>query len=628
MDFKTALARQRRNKKICKKILNDLGKFGFKEISFKFVAIILLFALNIGFLNVPVTNAYYNDIENSSGNSWTTGALDFTLTDNGLNPISASLNFESGTTTSKTVGMALEAGSNPIKYTISTIDISGDVTFCDAINLNASLDNQSQFSGSLTSFISSATTTISNWQYNFSLNSNFYNNICSFSFEYDGRQTLPHNEYADGGFYDIEKASSTIYSWGFRINKVYYDVSPDRGAEGDNEWVEIYNQTDQALDINNWQICDNNSCDALASSSPIMIPAKGFGVITASSTTWNYWEIPNNVVKIVLGNEIGNGLSNGGDRLILKRPDGAIIDQMNWKNDTGVWNPGATNVPDGHMLGRKPNGYDTNQPSDFVDLAPPLLNLINPDQSGTLTWYWTYNYNITWMAINPNGFDSDLKINLAYIKDIDGSNTITPSDPIIPIASNLFNSGSYNWTVPSGFLGYIWIKISAFGPENPMLNTKMTSGKIYDPYPIELILTDPQTVLDSILDLVDNLSATTTLEVIAETKLATTTPEIILENSSTFSVTEEIMILATTTLEIITETASSTPEIIPVVESEPIIKTEVVDGIVSEPIIAPEPIIESAPAEVSPAVESVPVAESFPAVEPPILEPALVIPTE
>ena len=32
---------------------------------------------------------------------------------------------------------------------------------------------------------------------------------------------------------------------------------------------------------------------------------------------------------------------------------------------------GAVDVPEGHMLGRKPNGYDTNQANDFVDLAVP-----------------------------------------------------------------------------------------------------------------------------------------------------------------------------------------------------------------------------------------------------------------
>jgi len=40
------------------------------------------------------------------------------------------------------------------------------------------------------------------------------------------------------------------------------------------------------------------------------------------------------VVKIELGTTIGDGLGNSGDQLILKRPDGVVIDAMNWQTDT------------------------------------------------------------------------------------------------------------------------------------------------------------------------------------------------------------------------------------------------------------------------------------------------------
>lgn len=457
------------------------------------LTVILILGL-ISFGQFGVTNAFYNDTEDSSNNSFITGSLDFLITDNGFETIEPTLSFNSGTTTSKTINMSLETNSNPIKYHASTTNVSGDVPFCNAIDLDASLDGQSQFMGSLTDFVSPATTTVSSWKYDFSMSASadFYNNICTFNFEYSGRQTAPHNEYENGGYYDVETATSTIYSWGFRINKVYYDVdTTKRGSEPANEWVEIYNQTDTALDINGWQICDNTGCDTFASTSPIMIPAKGFGVVTASSTTWNYWELASGVVPIVLSNSIGGaGLSNTGDRLILKRPDGVVMDEMNWGTDTSVWNPASQDVPDGHTLGRRPNGYDTNQASDFVDLAPPTLNLISPNQSGLLTWYWTYNYNILWTATNLNGPDSALKINLSYLKDTDGSTTITPDDQYVAIASDLANTGSYSWTLPSGFLGYIWVKITAFGPENPMLNTLMISGKIYDPFPVDTFLLD------------------------------------------------------------------------------------------------------------------------------------------
>lgn len=477
---------------------------GYPKIFLKTSSVLLITLLWVSLLGVNDTISYYNDNEESLGNTLIAGALDFILANGDFVPKEASLNFHPGTTTSKTVGMALLPESNPMKYTASTTNVSGDLSFCQSIDLHATLASTSQFSGKLVDFVSVATTTIGDWQYDFLYGSSTasYNSICSFDFTYNGRQTAPHKEYSVGGYDDTEVATSTIYSWGFRINKVYYDVDSLHGNEGENEWVEIYNQTDSELDIAGWQICDDTSCDAIpASTTPVMVPAKGFAVITASSTTWKYWDIPSDVVKIELGNDIGDGLSNDGDKLVLKRPDGVVMDEMNWQTNTDVWNPGATDVPEGHMLGRKPNGYDTNQPSDFVDLAVPSVLLINPNQSGSQVWYWTYLYNIMWNATNPNGPDSDIKINLSYIKDTDHSGTITPSDETVVIATNLANSGSYSWHLPSGFLGYIWVKIVAVGPENPMLNARMVSGKVWDPFSLETsVSTDPGLLIGDIVE--------------------------------------------------------------------------------------------------------------------------------
>lgn len=279
------------------------------------------------------------------------------------------------------------------------------------------------------------------------------------------------------------------------INKIYYDTAPDRGLEGDNEWIELYNKTEEPVDVSGWTICDNTSCDVLPASAGI--PAKGFAVITGATTTWDYWHIPDGMVKIVLADgKIGNGLNNDADMLGLTNSGGVVMDRMNygipdlgWNhyNALNLWNPGAVDVAEGNTLARKPTGYDTNQPSDFVELGPPTVDLIYPDEAGSYTWYWTYDYDIKWTAINPNGDNGDVKINLYWIKDDDGSGTITGADPVYTIVEGTENDGLYNWTVPSGFLGYIWIKIVAEGPENPMLNDVSISGRIWDPPTPELI---------------------------------------------------------------------------------------------------------------------------------------------
>jgi len=492
--------------KSCLKFLKLLKK-KHKKLDYNYYLARMAFVSVITFLYftgpsfIGITSSYYND-EETSLNIFTATVVDIELTNGDLETLESSLNFGSGTTTQKQIQVLVGPQSNIFIYHASTTNMTGDLDFCNDLSMDISLNGNPWQNGSTTNFISATTTLVSTstpdlWDVTFKTKeaSSTPNSVCRFDFTYNAFQNS--EPILGGGFFDSEKLSTTIYSWGLRINKVYYDVeSPKRGNEGDNEWVEIYNQTDTDIDITGWKICDNTACDTIPESDPI--PGKGFAVITPDESTWDYWHREDDVISIVLGNDIGNGLANTNDMLVLKRPDGMIVDQMNWGTPSlgwanynlDLWNPGPT-APEGYTLGRKPNGYDTNQSFDFVSLGPPLLNLIYPDQSGNLTWYWTYNYDITWTAENPNGLDSDLLIDLFYIKDLDGSASINEGDEEIKIADKISNTGLFNWEVPSGFIGYIWIKIIGFGPENPMLNTKITSGKIYDPAPFEILLKEP-----------------------------------------------------------------------------------------------------------------------------------------
>ncbi len=473
-------------------------KNSFKKILIAF----LIVGLNwTGLSAVGNTKAMFNDVENSTQNLLEAGVIDFTLTDNGFDPIEPSLSMGPGDVARKIVDLVPDILSNPLQYYASSTNFSGDEDFCGALNVDLKFDDGTKFGGdtfysaSLSGLNTNttATTSLDSWMYEFGAGaSNFQNRVCNFDVDYNGWQTR-HNypTYEQGGFSDTEKIKNKISSWGFRINKVYYDVAPDRGSEGDNEWVEIYNQTNVDLDISGWEICDNSSCDVLPSTAPI--PAFGYGVVTASTTTWAFWNIPNNIKKIVLpdGN-IGNRLGNSEDMLVLKRPDGVIVDQMNWgvpsiswnNYNDDIWNPGVVDTAEGNALARVPNGYDTDQPSDWRELTPPEIDLIYPDEMENYTWHWGQNYDIEWMAINHNGDDADLSIDISYIKDINHDGVIGDGDIEYPIAGDTANDGIYNWTVPSGFVGYIWIKLVATGPENPMINAVAISGDIWDPIPV------------------------------------------------------------------------------------------------------------------------------------------------
>lgn len=465
-------------------------------ISFKLTALILFVSLSAASLgNIHYTEAYYTDSEETGGNLFVAGEVDFTATSTEWNPLEVAVNMAPGDITIKDITIDPQ-NSNPFQY-YTDISTSGDTNFCDGIIASLNQDGDALYEGSLPNLLTGTTTSLSTLTLSATTDGGSYeNSVCDFSLDFKGWQTR-HNYPTIGGYNDTETVEASLASWGFRINKVYYDVAPDRGVEGDNEWVEIYNQTNVPLDLVDWEICDNSECNTIATTSTIVAPM-GYAVITDDPHTFSAtgtapWYLPPGVVYVPLNELIGNGLANDGDMLLLKRPDGVIVDQMNWGpsddawtnfND-GVWTPeGAVDVDEGNLLARVPSGYDTDQPSDWVELVPPVVDMIYPDEGGSYTWYWGFSYNITWTATNPNGPDEDLNISLFYIKDVDQSGDITPADITYTITDTTENDGAYSWTVPSGFIGYIWIKLVATGPENPLNNSRTVSGMIYDPVPL------------------------------------------------------------------------------------------------------------------------------------------------
>ena len=158
------------------------------------------------------------------------------------------------------------------------------------------------------------------------------------------------------------------------INEVYYNVHPDHGGDGDSanpdEWVELYNNTDNPVNLKNWSLTDNSATRSISHAN-LHIPANGFAVIAKSANTWNYWSVPASAQKINIGQKIGNGLANTGDRLVLKDGADNAVDAISWGTDTTILNPSIPNVAKGRSISRSPAGADTDSASDFIDLSNP-----------------------------------------------------------------------------------------------------------------------------------------------------------------------------------------------------------------------------------------------------------------
>jgi len=143
------------------------------------------------------------------------------------------------------------------------------------------------------------------------------------------------------------------------INEIGYRGPPKE------EFVELYNRGSVAIDLNHWRIQDNHKEDILepfSEGESTTISAGGYAVITITADETDV-VVPEGVVHLSTGDKkIGNGLADGSDIVILKSPDGKIMDQKGYSGNpckggekysyqkiNGDWeckvpSPGASNI--------------------------------------------------------------------------------------------------------------------------------------------------------------------------------------------------------------------------------------------------------------------------------------------
>lgn len=159
------------------------------------------------------------------------------------------------------------------------------------------------------------------------------------------------------------------------INEVYYDPDSEHSvggtnADNDSEWIEIYNPTSSTVNLQNWKITDNSGTERTVSTSNRNIGPGEFVIFAKAANVRILWGIDESIF-VPIGEEFGDGLANGGDRVVLKNSTGSIIDQMSYGTDSSILNPSAIDAADGHSLERDPDGVDTNTATDFVDRTTP-----------------------------------------------------------------------------------------------------------------------------------------------------------------------------------------------------------------------------------------------------------------
>ena len=163
------------------------------------------------------------------------------------------------------------------------------------------------------------------------------------------------------------------------INEVEYNP-PQSGPDADFEWMELYNPTDNTIELGGWTVSDNLGCDPVPS---LTLLDGGFAVIATTEGFYTNFPDFDGTIVFLQDSRIGNGLNNEGDCLILKDSMGNVIDAFSYGSDSSQSHH-HSGVGEGHSLERSPPG------GEFADNPSPtpgrgLYPLPTPAPSATST---------------------------------------------------------------------------------------------------------------------------------------------------------------------------------------------------------------------------------------------------
>jgi len=153
------------------------------------------------------------------------------------------------------------------------------------------------------------------------------------------------------------------------INEVF-----QHSSTGSQEWIELFNSGGSSIDISGWKIADkdlwkDSSGDTLPSSPPIE-PGKYVVIVTDNSNVPN---IPDDVVIIKLSNNtIGSGLNVSSENVYLINSEGEVVDKMGYGSNNLFGGNSPSAPSSDQSVYRLPNGYDTDQASDWKVGVPSL----------------------------------------------------------------------------------------------------------------------------------------------------------------------------------------------------------------------------------------------------------------
>ncbi|MBU1176829.1 MAG: lamin tail domain-containing protein [Patescibacteria group bacterium] len=174
----------------------------------------------------------------------------------------------------------------------------------------------------------------------------------------------------DGEFSDLDIITINIYNKSIIISEFLPDPE---GTDAENEWIELFNQSDQIANLSNWQLDDQDG-----GSSPFVFPINSL--------------IGPNQFLILIRPITNIALNNDNDQVRLIYPDGSLATEISYlaekkegfsiafdNNDyfwTKIPTPGSANIISSTDLENKNKNLSSNNPEPVIQQSQDIPDVV------------------------------------------------------------------------------------------------------------------------------------------------------------------------------------------------------------------------------------------------------------
>lgn len=265
-------------KRIFRRIGKSLGKIGI-------FAGVIYFAF-CGMSILGGTSSYFNDTATVSDSALQAGIFDLTARSGQSNFVSGADSMIPGKQVARDIYVGKTSLSLPLKHNVDFEFVSGDADLCDQLDLKIWYDHYKEpgnrdmrltYNGKLSALLdygnvdfeiphtddqfdtNSSNGTEQWFYYSITLpndtSDDFQGKVCNFKFVFNAWQN--NLDYLSGGFTDKEELGSTIKTKYWNSPVVLNEFLPNAGEYP--EFIEIYNQTGEDIDLSGFYIMANNN---------------------------------------------------------------------------------------------------------------------------------------------------------------------------------------------------------------------------------------------------------------------------------------------------------------------------------------------------------------------------------